>query len=68
MDEKMIETTDGQRPISRLDLLLLIRSYNRKEISYEEWLRLSRAWAEAVISHCRPTDDFTKSPKPAAPG
>src|SRR5712692_2957555 len=68
MDDSMTEPTDSQEQVGRLDLLLLVRSYNRREISYEESLRLSRAWAEAVISHCRPTDDLTKLPKPAAPG
>jgi hypothetical protein len=38
-----------EQPVGALDILLLIRSYNRKEINYGEWLRLSRTWAEAVV-------------------
>ena len=30
-------------------LLYIIRAYNQKEISFDEWLRLSREWAEKII-------------------
>ena len=48
MDDKTTGRAD-ERPVNPLDILLLIRSYNRREISYDEWLRLSRAWAEAMV-------------------
>jgi hypothetical protein len=48
MDEHAIELTDDQHLVSRLDLLFTIRAYNRGEITLEEWLRLSRVWAEAI--------------------
>jgi hypothetical protein len=55
----MHETTEpngGQRPVNRLDLLFSIRAYNRKEISLEECLRRSVAWAQAVIDQYGPPD------------
>ena len=36
-------------PASFITLLHLTRAYNRKEISFDEWLRLTREWAEAII-------------------
>jgi len=39
---------DQPTDVSGLDLLYLIRAYNRREISLEEWIRLTRAWAEAM--------------------
>lgn len=53
MDEQTTERTDDQRPVSRLDLLYITQAYNRREISFEEWLRLSREWAERVIRQCK---------------
>jgi hypothetical protein len=35
--------------VASYDLLYITRAYNRKEISFDEWLRLSREWAERVI-------------------
>ena len=35
-------------PVSTYGLLYLIRAYNRKEITLEEWLVLSREWAERM--------------------
>jgi hypothetical protein len=29
--------------------IIQTRAYNRKEISFEEWLRLTKAWAETVM-------------------
>lgn len=31
------------------DLLYITRAYNQKEISFEEWLKRSREWAEGII-------------------
>ena len=44
---------DEQKP-GRYDLILLTQAYNRGEISLEEWMRRTRAWAEAVIARSRP--------------
>ena len=54
----MQDNTERDRPVNRLDLLFLIGAYNRREISLEEFIRLSREWAEAIIG---------QSQKPAAP-
>ncbi|MFL5658983.1 MAG: hypothetical protein ACJ8CB_32975 [Ktedonobacteraceae bacterium] len=43
----MDEQTTGPT-VSRLDLLFLTRAYNRHEITLTEWMRLSKAWAEAM--------------------
>ena len=42
-------------PVNRLDLLFLIQAYNRHEISLDEFLRLSRAWAEAMLERHPPS-------------
>jgi hypothetical protein len=36
------------QPVTRLDLILLFQAYNRKEISFDEFIRLTREWAEAM--------------------
>ncbi len=66
MDDKTTGHTDEQ-PVNRLDILFLIRAYNRHEITLEEWLRQTKAWAEAVINQSRPTDGLMPLRKPAAP-
>jgi outer membrane protein TolC len=38
---------------SRRTLLLLTQAYNRGEISFDEWLEQTRAWAEAVIAQAQ---------------
>jgi hypothetical protein len=48
----MDDQTSEPAPVSRLDLLFLIRAHNRHEISLEEWMQLSRAWAEAMERQC----------------
>ena len=63
MDEQTNGHTDNI-PVNPLDILLLIRSYNRREISYDEWLRLSRAWAEAMVRQY----GATPAQSEAAPG
>jgi hypothetical protein len=35
--------------VASYDLLYITRAYNRKEISFEEWLKRSREWAEGII-------------------
>ncbi len=62
MDDKTTGLPDEQ-PVNRLDLLFIIRAYNREEISLDEWLRLSRAWAEAMLRQRSPTSPQ----KPIAP-
>lgn len=49
MNEQSTGRTEDQRPVSRLDLLYITQAYNRREISFEEWLRLTKEWAERVI-------------------
>ena len=41
------KTTDES--VSPLDLLFLTRAYNRNEITFAEWLKLTKQWAEAII-------------------
>ncbi|HEU5378558.1 MAG TPA: hypothetical protein VFV38_24315 [Ktedonobacteraceae bacterium] len=35
--------------VAPYDILYITGAYNRREISIDEWLRLSREWAENVI-------------------
>lgn len=56
----MDKDTDGS-PVSRLDLILLIQAYNRRELTLDEFLRLSREWAEAMLRQ-QPARDLCKSP------
>lgn len=47
--EPMSTDRNRQMHISSIDLLLITRAYNRKEISFDEWLKRSKEWAEGVI-------------------
>jgi len=47
--EPMNTHRNRQEHISTIDLLLITRAYNRKEISFDEWLKRSKEWAEGVI-------------------
>lgn len=49
----MDEHAQKDLPIGRLDLFYITRAYNQGEITLEEWIRQSRAWAEAVIARQR---------------
>lgn len=31
------------------DLLFITRAYNNKEITFEEWMKQSKQWAESII-------------------
>jgi hypothetical protein len=42
-------TTLGVEIVPSYGLLYIIRAYNQKEISFDEWLNLSREWAEEII-------------------
>lgn len=53
--------TDTTKEPGRYDLFLLTQAYNRGEISLEEWMQRTRAWAEAVIARSR------SQSKPEAP-
>ncbi|HEU4966357.1 MAG TPA: hypothetical protein VFT53_02655 [Candidatus Saccharimonadales bacterium] len=44
-----LEQVQAIEPDELGDLLYITRAYNREEISFDEWLRRSRAWAERVI-------------------
>lgn len=39
----------NHRFVASYGLLYLIRAHNRKEITTEQWLRLSKAWAEQML-------------------
>jgi hypothetical protein len=43
---KLTEQTD----VPTYGLLYITRAYNLREITFEEWLELSAAWAEQVIA------------------
>ncbi len=38
-------------PPDALGLLHITHAYNRGEITFEQWLEQTRAWAEAVVKH-----------------
>jgi hypothetical protein len=40
---------ESTRSAAPYNLLFITRAYNRKEISFEEWLRLTKEWAERMI-------------------
>ncbi len=42
---------DNQPPVSRLDIIYIFQAYNRHEFDYDELIRRTRAWAEAM--HCQ---------------
>jgi len=46
-DEK--RQTTNEQPVASYGLLYITRAHNRKEITFDDWLRLSKAWAEQVI-------------------
>jgi hypothetical protein len=64
MDE---QNTFNQSPPTLQELLWLTRAYNRKEISYEEWLRLTKVWAETVVRQYGLPDELMPPQTPAAP-
>jgi len=53
------DTTAGQVEAARVEpaessaasygLLYITRAYNNREISFEEWMKQSREWAESII-------------------
>ncbi len=45
----MDKDTEDERPVNRHDLLFLTKAYNRHELSLEEWLAATKAWAEAMV-------------------
>lgn len=63
-DKAMDNQSDSQQP-GRLTFLLLTQAYNRNEISFDEWLKLTREWAEAVIARCK--TPLVTQPEPGAP-
>ena len=46
------QPTDEHR-VPSYGLLHITRAYNRKEITFDEWLRQSREWAEQMIRQSR---------------
>lgn len=54
IDEK--EQAADEPPVASYGLLYITRAYNRKEITFDEWLAQSQAWAEAIIRQHRKKD------------
>jgi hypothetical protein len=42
-------TDTDTTPVAPYNLLFITRAYNRKEITFEQWLRLTKEWAERMI-------------------
>jgi hypothetical protein len=68
MENQTTEPAHGRQCGRLPDLLFITRAYSRREISFEEWLKQTKEWAEAVIDHCRPSDELTLPRTPTAPG
>jgi len=47
-EQKQVSESQAEQ-VAPYDILFITRAYNRKEISFEEWLRLTKAWAEGII-------------------
>jgi len=43
------ELHDKPNSVAPYDLLFITRAYNRKEITFEQWLKLTKEWAERMI-------------------
>ena len=54
---------DNQSEPGRYDLFVLTRAYNRGEISLEEWMRRTKAWAEAVLKRGEPQPEPLPEPQ-----
>ncbi len=37
------------RPAAAYELVYIIQAYNGREITFEEWLKLAREWAERML-------------------
>src|SRR5437764_11860162 len=48
-DFNKVDNMADVKTVPSYGLLYIIRAYNQKEISFDEWLRLSREWAEEII-------------------
>jgi hypothetical protein len=49
-------------------LLHITRAYNRAEISFDEWLRLSKEWAERIIRQAADREQRRIDVKPVSRG
>lgn len=47
--QSLEQTPPSEQPVVSYGLILITRAYNRREITFDEWLRQSREWAERVI-------------------
>jgi hypothetical protein len=47
--ESVQNTDTNDTPVAPYTLLYINRAYNRKEITFKEWLRLTKEWAERMI-------------------
>jgi hypothetical protein len=45
-----------EQPVNRLDLIFLIQAYNRGELSLDEFIEQSKAWAEAMLQRQEAAD------------
>jgi hypothetical protein len=61
MIEQMTEPEDEQAPT--YGLLAITLAYNEGNITFKEWLELSREWAEKLIGQQR---EGTQCPSPVA--
>lgn len=46
--DSAMQAADDQ-PVTSYGLLYITKAYNRKEITFDEWLKQSRVWAECII-------------------
>jgi hypothetical protein len=60
----MDEQTNGQEPVSRRDIIFIFQAYNRGEFDYDELIRRTRTWAEAMLQR-QPAADLCKTPEPS---
>ena len=57
-----------EQPEASYGLLYLTRAYNRGELSLDEWLALSREWAERIIRQAAVREQRRVNIKPTGSG
>ena len=53
---ELIPTIDGTESPVPYTLLFINRAYSRREISFDEWLKLTKEWAERMIEQHSKTE------------
>ncbi len=48
-EKQEVQAKPTDERVAPYDLLFITRAYNNKEITFEEWLRLTKEWAEVII-------------------